>query len=308
MRARASRPSLPRRRPARTRAAGHRRGRRRAGAGAGCSSGSRSRSGARRRPGRSAPHRPPARRSRGGPRASVRSAVVLPEPATPTTQTTRSRLSAASRTSRCCSRDSPLSRRPRSTVRPSAAGAPTSRPAVASASASRSTSSSSRVVNRAGRPGMSPGSTCSTPGSRDELVGGREHLLSRRAVAERAGDGADELRLRERRLRRGQPIRREQTPRELLPVGDGRLEPGLVDEPAQLAAAEAMLGRPCEPLLTQPRQVDLLLRLARRERRDPGGGETLPCRAPPCARRATAAGSRTPGSPPRAPGRARPSP
>ena len=40
---------------------------------------------------------------------SVRRAVVLPEPATPTTQTTRSRLSAASRTSRCCSRDSSLS-------------------------------------------------------------------------------------------------------------------------------------------------------------------------------------------------------
>ena len=98
---------------------------------------------------------------------STASAVVLPAPAAPTTQTTRSRLSVARRTSSCCSRASSLAFSSLSSVWPSAVGAPASRPAIASSSTPRSSSSSSWVVNRAGRPGTSPGSTSSTPGKRD---------------------------------------------------------------------------------------------------------------------------------------------
>ena len=47
-------------------------------------------------------------------------------------------------------------------------------------------------------------------------------------------------------------------------------------------AAEAVLGGARAPVLAQPRQVDVLLALARLERRDLGGVEAARCRARPC--------------------------
>jgi hypothetical protein len=90
-------------------------------------------------------------------------------------------------------------------------------------------------------------------GEVSELVGGREYLPDLGTVLQRAGDGANELRLRERRLGRGQPIRCKQNAGEFRPVWNRRLEPGLVDEPAELAAPEAVLGGAGEPLLAELR-------------------------------------------------------
>ena len=76
----------------------------------------------------------------------------------------------------------------------------------------------------------------------------------------------------------GQPIRREQTPRELLRIEDGRA-PGV-----SLACASALLGDKtcscCRRLgrataRASRRQVDLLLRLPRRKRRHPRGSEAF---------------------------------
>ena len=109
----------------------------------------------------------------------------------------------------------------------------------------------------------------------DELFRRFQHLPDWGALPQRARNRADELGQRERRLRRGQPVRREQPRRELLPLDAGGCERTLVGEPAKLAPAEAVLGRPHKPLLAQRRQVDLLLGLPGRERRNPGGSETL---------------------------------
>ena len=105
-----------------------------------------------------------------------------------------------------------------------------------------------------------------------QLLRHLEHLHDRRPVSQRARDRAHELGHRERGLRRGQ---RQHSGRELLrPDRSGR-ERTLTDEPLELTLAESVLGRACQPLLAQPRQVDLLLRLAGRERGDAGGGEAV---------------------------------
>jgi hypothetical protein len=89
-------------------------------------------------------------------------------------------------------------------------------------------------------------------GEARQLGGGLEHLLDRRACGERASDGADELGQRERGLRRGQPVRREQPAGQCLAVERAGDERPLVGEPGQFAASEPDLGRADQPLLAQP--------------------------------------------------------
>ena len=137
---------------------------------------------ARRRRGRSAPHR-----DRGAALAvgvgQKRRAVVLPVPAAPTTQTTRSgatrprgRASAARPGTR------PLTLRIRASSSRPTAGASTSRPASASSTLPLDLRGARAVVNRAGRPGASPGSRSSTPGQPRERVRLVEQVLDGGAV------------------------------------------------------------------------------------------------------------------------------
>ena len=96
------------------------------------------------------------------------------------------------------------------------------------------------------------------------------------------------------------PSRREQPRGELLALDRVAAGATLAHERVEFAAAEAVLGRARLPVLAQPRQVDLLLRLAGRERGDAGGGEALGAERLHVLDAATAGGSRRRGSPPRA--------
>ena len=105
-------------------------------------------------------------RSSASPRA--RRAVVLPAPATPTTQTTRSGESAAVATSDGCSAESltGASARADTTCTAAARGTSASRPARPIPSASRSRPRRLLVVKRPGRPGVASFSTSVTSGPR----------------------------------------------------------------------------------------------------------------------------------------------
>ena len=159
--------------------------------------------------------------------------------------------------------------------RRSSGGTATSRPASASSSASRSTASSSRVVNRAGRPGRSPASTSSTPGKRDSSPASSTSSLtlspagSEPAIARTSSGIVNVVCFS---VRPSRPSRRRSKLVELEPVANDR---ALGARALRAPAAEAMLGRARQPLLAQPGQVDLLLRLTGRERGDPRRGEPL---------------------------------
>ena len=167
----------------------------------------------------------------------------------------------------------PLSARRR--IVSSTHGASVPRPARASSSAARSTSSSSRVVKRAGRPGLSSGlrssmpgrrtsssavsSTCSTvPPSRSEPATAQTSSGIVKVVCFSAS-----------------PSRANRSVASCSRSSSARSLTVQVDQVAQLAPAEAVLGRARLPLLAQPRQVDLFLRLAGGERGDAGGDEAF---------------------------------
>lgn len=101
-----------------------------------------------------------------------------------------------------------------------------------------------------------------------------DHIVGSGAVAHAAGDGADELRHGERRL-----LRREALAAEELLAGFSEIDwsrgMGRTYERAKLAAGEPVLGGARLPLLPQPREIDLLFRLAGRERRDSAGREAF---------------------------------
>ena len=191
-----------------------------------------------------------------------------------------------------------------------AGGAPTSRPASASSSASRSTCEQLPVVNRAGRPGrLSVLERARCPGARERAPPSSSTSLDSGPVSERAGDRAARARASRtssvlRSARPGRTAARRAAPRSPGRERRGRSRTSRFE----LAAAEPVLGRARLPLVPQPRQVDLLLRLPGRERGDTGSGEALRAdrlhvldkRLPPAWRR--------PGSPPRARRSARPSP
>ena len=234
---------------------------------------------ARRRPGRSARRRAPARRSRDGRRraAGARSSCRRPR-----LRRRRRRGPVASRPRARASAARPRARRPtRAASAPaascSAAGAPTSRPASASSSAS--------LLDLEQLPGREPRRPTRHLARLEQLDARepRELLRLRRAPARPA-------------RRRGASAATARTSSGIVNVGCFSVSPSgassrtasssgstarsagrgrSCDEPAQLAPAEAVLGRPRQPLLAQPRQVDLLLRLAGRERRHAGGGEAL---------------------------------
>ncbi len=112
-------------------------------------------------------------------------------------------------------------------------------------------------------------------GKARELLRSLEDLVHARACRCRAGDGADELGHGEGRPLLGQPVAAEQAGGELLALDLTAWNRASGDERFEFAAAEAVLGRARLPVLAQPRQVDLLLRLPGRERGNAGGGEAL---------------------------------
>ena len=112
-------------------------------------------------------------------------------------------------------------------------------------------------------------------GEARQLVCELEHPVDLLTRGQRAGDRAHQLGHGERRLLLGQPLAPEYAVGELLELNPVPSNGSLVEERVELAPPEAVLGRACLPLLAQARQVDLLLRLPRRQRRHPRRGEAL---------------------------------
>ena len=131
-----------------------------------------------------------------------------------------------------------------------------------------------------GRPGCAASPTCSTPSRSREAVGERADAVGRGALGVRLGPGHDQVGIGEggrssRSVRRG----RASAPAMSSSSRDESSRRSRGGRGRELRPSESVLGGAGAPVLAQPRQVDVLLAVARLDRGDLGGVEARRCPA-----------------------------